>query len=392
MQCSQKVDSRYLLFATRTLRGFIYGVFSVVTIIYLIKNNLTPLEAGITVTASILVSSFLTFYVTSRYGSGYAKQFLLIFSILLLVGITGLFLSPSPIFKAIFAIVGSLGVNPSDNTLFSAYEQPIIAGIVEDQKAKNRLFARYTFGGYIAASFGALALNLGLNTTFKISMLFAAVVIISYVFIPSIKGKKRVNASPVSRKSKVIARDVSALFSVDALAGGFVLQSLMAYWFSYRYGFSISELGYVFTVVDIITAVSVLVTPYIASRIGLVRTMVFTHIPSNVFLILIPLVPTLPLSLLFLFLRQSISQMDVPTRQSYLNSVVEGEDRSYVVGMSNAMRSTAQGATPYISSYMISVAAGALSFVAGGVIKIAYDIAFYERFKALKEHYGQEKK
>ena len=200
------------------------------------------------------------------------------------------------------------------------------------------------------------------------------------------------NASPVSRRSKIIARDVSALFSVDALAGGFVLQSLMAYWFSYRYGFSISELGYVFTVVDIITAISVLVTPYIASRIGLVRTMVFTHIPSNIFLILIPLVPTLPLSLLFLFLRQSISQMDVPTRQSYLNSVVEGEDRSYVVGMSNAMRSTAQGATPYISSYMISVAAGALSFVAGGIIKIAYDIAFYERFKALKEHYGQEKK
>ncbi|MEM0135249.1 MAG: hypothetical protein QXU18_08515 [Thermoplasmatales archaeon] len=386
------MDSRYLLFLTRTLRGFIYGIFSVITIIYLIENRLTPLEAGLTVTASILISSFLTFYVTSRYGSGYSKVFLLIFSSLLFIGIAGLYLSPSPILKAIFSVIGSLGVNPSDNTLFSAYEQPIIAGIIDDQKAKNKLFARYTFGGYIASSFGALALNLGLGVAFEISIVFAVVVIISYILIPTIKGKKKVTTSPVSKRSKIITRDVSALFSVDALAGGFVLQGLMAYWFSERYSFSISQLGYVFTVVDIITAVSVLATPYIASKIGLVRTMVFTHIPSNVFLILIPLVPTLPLSLLFLFLRQSISQMDVPTRQSYLNSVVEGEDRSYVVGVSNALRSASQGATPYISSYMISVAAGALSFVAGGAIKIAYDLAFYQRFKTLKEHYGQEAK
>ncbi|MCL5874446.1 MAG: MFS transporter [Candidatus Thermoplasmatota archaeon] len=386
------MDSRYLLFLTRTLRGFIYGVFSVITVIYLIRSGLTPLEAGIAVTSSILVGSFLTYYITSKFGSGYSRSFLLLFSSLLLIGITGLFLIPNPVLKALFAVVGSLGVNPSDNTLFSAYEQPIIAGIKTDQKEKNSLFARYTFGGYIAASLGAAALNLGLKISFEVSMFFAAAVLISYLLIPPIQGKKNIRASPVSRRSKTIARDVSALFSVDAVAGGFVLQGLIAYWFSERYHFSLSQLGYVFTVVDIITALSVLATPYIAKRLGLVKTMVFTHIPSNIFLILIPLVPTLPLSLLFLFLRQSMSQMDVPTRQSYLNSVVEDEDRSYVVGTSNAVRNASNGATPYISTYLISIAAGALSFVAGGAIKIAYDIAFYQRFKNLKEHYDREQK
>lgn len=385
------MNKRYLLFITRSLRGFIYGVFSVVTIIYLIHSGLNALEAGVTVTSSILASSFATYAITTRYGSGYSKLFLLIFSILLMVGIVGLFSFSSPLLKALFSIVGSLGVNPSDNTLFSAFEQPIIAEIAENQKAKNRLFAEYTFGGYIASSFGALALNLGLIVSFELSISFAVAIIILYILIPRIEGKRVVKSSTVSNRSKTIARDVSALFSVDAVAGGFVLQSLIAYWFYFRYHFNFSQLGYTFTAVDVITAISVLVTPFIASRIGLVRTMVFTHIPSNIFLILIPLMPTLPLSLLFLFLRQSMSQMDVPTRQAYLNSVVRGEDRSYVVGVSNAVRSASSGATPYISSYMISVAAGAISFIGGGIIKIAYDLAFYKRFISEEEDYEREK-
>jgi MFS family permease len=386
------VDQKYLLFLTRTLRGFIYGVFSVITILYLIRGGLSPLESGVTVTGSILLGSFLTFLITSRYGLGYSKLFLVLFSILLLIGISGFYLLQNPVLKALFSIIGSLGVNPSDNTLFSAFEQPLIAHIKVGQSSKNKLFALYTFGGYIAASVGAVSLNLGLNMSFEVSMIFAGIIVVTYFFIPSNKEKRRVIVSSVSKKSKIIARDVSALFSVDAVAGGFVLQGLIAYWFSLRYNFNFSQLGYIFTVVDVITAISVLLTPFIASKIGLVNTMVFTHIPSNIFLILIPLVPTLSLSLLFLFLRQTLSQMDVPTRQSYLNSIVDEDDRSYVVGVSNAFRSAANGSSPYISSYLISVAAGSLSFVAGGLIKIGYDIALYKRFKSVKENYGAEKK
>lgn len=386
------MDTRYLLFVTRTLRGFIYGVFSVITVVYLISSGLLPVEAGAAVTASIVVSSILTFVITSRFGQGYSRNFLLIFSALLIIGISGLAFSHSAMIKAIFSVIGSLGVNPSDNTLFSSYEQPIISGIKTAQTGRNRLFAAYTFGGYLASSLGALALNLGLTITFELSLIFGLIVLVSYTLIPSVQGKKSIRSSPVSKRSKKIARDVSALFSVDAIGGGFVLQSLMAYWFAFRYSFNISQLGYVFTIVDVITAISVLITPYLASRIGLVRTMVFTHIPSNVFLILIPLVPNLILSLTFLFLRQTMSQMDVPARQSYLNSVVQTEDRSYVVGRSNATRSIFNGSSPYLSSYLISIAAGSISFIAGGVIKIGYDLAFYQRFKSEKEHYGREEK
>ncbi len=386
------MDSRYLLFLTRTLRGFIYGVFSVITVIYLIDSGLQPIAAGVAVTLSIIVGALLTFLVTTKYGSGYSRRFLLLFSSLLIIGIFGLYESPSPIIKAIFSVIGSLGVNPSDNTLFSSYEQPIISNINEDQNFRNRLFAFYSFAGYLASSVGASVLILGIGFSIRLSILLASIMFASYFFIPSIEGKRSIKRAPVSRKSKIITRDVTALFSIDAVGGGFVLQSLMAYWFKVRYSFSISQLGYVFTVVDLIMAGSVLLTPFIARKIGLVRTMVFTHIPSNIFLILIPIVPNLYGSLLFLFLRQSTSQMDVPTRQSYLNSVVEGEDRSYVVGVSNAGRSVAQAATPYISSYLISTAAGAASFVTGGAIKVAYDLLFYVRFKSEKEHYGQVKR
>ena len=383
-----EVDSRYLLFATRTSRGFIYGIFSVVTVIFLIDDGISPVDAGIVVTASIVVGSLLTFFITTHYGLGYSKFFLIIFSILLMVGVMGIYLAPQPIVKALFVIVGSLGVNPSDNTVFSSFEQPIISKIRDNQNFRNMLFSIYSFFGYIASSIGAAFLSLGLNTSIRLSIVLSGLTLISYLFIPKIQGRGKIKANPVSQKSKIIARDVSVLFSIDALGGGFVLQSLIAYWFRVRYNFSLSELGLVFMVVDVIMAISVLLTPFIASKIGLINTMVFTHLPSNVFLILIPIIPNLYASLSFLFLRQSLSQMDVPTRQSYLNSVVEGEDRSYVVGVSNAARSTSQGATPYISTYLISAAAGAASFIIGGAIKIAYDLMIYQRFKKEKEHYG----
>ncbi|MGC8645043.1 MAG: hypothetical protein ACP5UO_02095 [Thermoplasmata archaeon] len=382
------MDSRYILFLTRAARGFVYGVFSVVTVIFLVDDGMSPILAGIVVTASIVLGSLLTFYITTHYGLGYSKSFLLLFSLLLVIGVIGVYLLPGALLKALFVIIGSLGVNPSDNTLFSSFEQPIISKIKMDQNARNRLFSVYSFSGYVASSLGAISLHLGLPASIRLSIVFSAITLIGYLFIPKIEGKLKIQSSPVSKRSKIIARDVSVLFSIDAIGGGFVLQSLMAYWFKVRYNFSLGTLGAVFTVVDIIMAVSVLITPLIAYRIGLINTMVFTHLPSNVFLILIPVVPNLYASLLFLFLRQSLSQMDVPTRQSYLNSVVEGEDRSYVVGVSNATRSVANGATPYISTYLISVGAGSASFIGGGVIKIAYDLLIYFRFRKEREQYS----
>ncbi|MEM0128458.1 MAG: MFS transporter [Thermoplasmatales archaeon] len=381
------MDSRYILFFTRAFRGFVYGVFSVITIILLVDDGINPILAGLVVTASIVMSSLLTLYITTHYGLGYSKSFLLVFSVLLFLGVTGIYLFPSPLIKALFVVIGSLGVNPSDNTLFSSFEQPIISKIKENQNSRNRLFSVYSFFGYTASSIGAVTLQFGIGNVILMSSILSMATLILYLFLPHIDGKLKIFSNPVSRRSKIIARDVSVLFSIDAIGGGFVLQSLMAYWFKIRYNFNLDELGYVFTAVDIIMAISVLITPFIASKIGLVNTMVFTHLPSNIFLALIPVVPNLYASLIFLFLRQSLSQMDVPTRQSYLNSVVDAEDRSYVTGTSNASRNLSNGATPYISSYLISIGAGSASFISGGIIKILYDLLIFFRFRSEREKY-----
>lgn len=381
------MDRRYLLFFTKAFRGFTYGVFSVIIFIYLIDNNISAPYAGLVVTLSIVISSLLTYYVTSNYGDGYSKEILIIFSILLAVGTAGLVLANGGLLKSLFSIVGALGVNPSDNTIFSSYEQPVISKIIEKQHRRNIIFSYYTLSGYIASSMGAASLYFGIKYSLLISVMFSILTLILYLFIPHIEGRKRIIKEEIKKESRKTARDVSILFSMDAIGGGFVLQSLIALWFKIRYNLNVAQLGIIFFVVDIIIAVSIMITPVISKRIGLIRTMVYSHLPSNIFLILIPVFPSVYLSLLFLFLRQSLSQMDVPTRQSYLNSVVDKDDRSYVVGVSNASRSIAQSSTPYISSYLISLAASAIPFVAGGSIKIAYDLLLFNRFKRENEKY-----
>ncbi len=373
------------LFTIKMLRGFIYGIFSVSLILFLIDRGNTPIEAGIAISFSIIFSSIITFLVTFKYHVSRGKIFLEFMSMLLLLGIL-LLLPHSLILNDLGAILGGLGVNPSDNTIFSSFEQPLLSVLTTDQNKRNRIFSQYTLIGYIAASMGSYLLFVGIIKLIYVSVIFALLMILLYPFIKFAQGTKKVELK-VSENARKISRDVSILFSLDALGGGFVLQSLIAYWFKIRYGLNLQSLGIIFSIIDIIIGISILVTPYISKKIGLLRTMVYSHLPSNVFLLLIPLVPSLYLSLLFLFLRYSLSQMDVPTRQSYLNSIVSPDERSYVVGMSNASRSVAQSLTPYISSYLIPTVISSLPFVLGGGIKIIYDISLYSRFKNLREKY-----
>ncbi len=381
------MDRRLLLLVTKALRGFVYGLFSVIIFIYLIESGIPVTYSGIVITISIIFSSLLTFYFTTHLGSGYSKEILILFSTMLAIGTAGIVFVQNAPLKALFAIIGSLGVNPSDNTIFSSYEQPIISNIIEDQNRRNKLFSYYTLSGYAASSLGALSLFFSIRYSLIVSVFFSILILIIYLFVPHIEGRKRIIKAQIKQKSRKTARDVSILFSLDAIGGGFVLQSLIALWFKLRYNLNVSQLGIIFFIVDVIIALSIVITPFISKRIGLIRTMVFSHLPSNIFLILIPLFFNLYLSLIFLFLRQSLSQMDVPTRQSYLNSVVDQEDRSYVVGISNASRSIAQSTTPYISSYLIYLLASGIPFIAGGSIKIIYDILLFLRFRRENEKY-----
>ena len=178
---------------------------------------------------------------------------------------------------------------------------------------------------------------------------------------------------------------LSALFSIDAFAGGFVLQSILAYWFHVRFNVQPAILGTIFFGANILAGFSALSAAWVASKIGLIRTMVFTHIPSNILLILVPLMPNLPLAIAVLLLRFSISQMDVPTRQSYTMAVVTSDERSAAAGITGIARTTGASLSPVITGPLLANAALMnLPFFLSGGLKIVYDLLLYRSFKAIK--------
>jgi predicted MFS family arabinose efflux permease len=188
----------------------------------------------------------------------------------------------------------------------------------------------------------------------------------------------------LGRSKRVVAK-LSVLFSIDAFGGGFIPQSLMAFWFHVQFGVEPAVLGAIFFGANLLAAVSSLTAARIAARFGLINTMVFTHIPSNVLLILVPLMPTLPLAVAVLLVRFSLSQMDVPTRQSYVMAVVDPDERSAAAGVTGVARTTGAAISPSISAVLVSSASyAALPFYLAGGLKIAYDLLMYREFRAVK--------
>jgi hypothetical protein len=186
-------------------------------------------------------------------------------------------------------------------------------------------------------------------------------------------------------RSKNVVLKLSALFSLDAFAGGFVIQSIVAYWFHLRFGVEPALLGGIFFGANILAGVSALSAVWLAKRIGLVNTMVFTHIPSNILLILVPLMPTLPLAIAVLLLRFSISQMDVPTRQSYIMAVVAPDERAAASGITGVARTTGASLAPVFTGFLLgNPALVSLPFILSGSLKIIYDLILYRNFRALK--------
>ena len=186
-------------------------------------------------------------------------------------------------------------------------------------------------------------------------------------------------------RSRGVVFKLSALFSVDAFAGGFVLQSIVAYWFHVRFNVQPALLGGIFFGANILAGISALSAAWVASKIGLVRTMVFTHIPSNILLILVPLMPNLPLAITMLLLRFSISQMDVPTRQSYTMAVVDPDERSAAAGITGIARTTGASLSPVFTGPLLAHAALlSVPFFLSGGLKIVYDLLLYRNFRAIR--------
>jgi MFS family permease len=275
---------------------------------------------------------------------------------------------------------------------------------VPDEK-RTQTFAWYNLVGSFATATGALVggvlaqllQNAGYTPVNSYQVVLMGYTLIGVVMValflllsPSIEAPSSVETISIQRrfglhKSKKVVFKLSSLFALDAFAGGLVVQSMVAYWFNMKFGVQPAVLGGIFFAANILAGISALSAAWIAKRIGLINTMVYTHIPSNILLILVPFMPTLPLAVIALLLRFSISQMDVPTRQSYTMAVVSPDERSAAMGVTSIARSVGAMLSPAIAGQFLAVTSlmGA-PFVIAGSLKIVYDVLIWRGFKAVK--------
>ncbi len=399
-----------LLILTKSLRVFAYAFISIVLPIYIVRSYATviffnivldsTIFAGIilalTIFATIPFNLLVTFY-TKKIGE---KNLLIFLSVMMMLSGLLFAWNPNPWIIILAAILGAISATGTETGPFQSIEQAILSTRTEDRKRTSK-FGFYNFAGYVALSLGSLFAGfpdlipggtgslLPLKMMFIVYAGFAVAIGILYFIL------KDINISTETREHseatltlnvndrKTVAM-LSMLFSMDAFGGGFVLQSLLSIWFNTVYHFDLGQLSWIFFISGIITSTSVFLAARIAKRVGLLNTMVFTHLPSNIFLILIPFVPNVFLAVGLLFARQSISQMDVPTRQSYMMAIIAPEDRAPAGAITNISRTAAQGISPSIAASMIASSLYTLPFVFGGGFKIAYDILVYLAFRKVK--------
>src|SRR5271157_241079 len=383
----------YKIYTVKFVRVLMTALISIILPVYLLAQGYSIEFVGIIISLTILSNIPFNIIVVFFSRKIKERQVLTLFSILMAISAMVFVWNFNATTVVIAAIVGLVSANGTETGPFQSIEQAIISSKSKDQKRTN-VFSIYNVIGYAAATIGSLASGLpdylasegfALQDIFYIYAALAVFMALLYLSMKDLdampKGEKKIG---LNTQARGLAAKFTALYSVDAFGGGFILKSLLTIWFKVKYNASLENLSQLFSIADIITAVSILLAPAIAKRIGLLNTMVLTHIPSNVFLILIPSAPSLLLTIIFYFLRQSISQMDVPTRQSYMNAIVKPEDRAATAALTNTGRSLAQTASPPLTTACIAAGLFTLPFVVGGGLKIVYDIAIYMVFRKIK--------
>ncbi len=397
-----------LLFLIRSLRMFGYGFLAVVLVLYLDALGLDAFTIGAILTLTLVGDTLISLWLTTR-ADRIGRRRVLLVGCLLMVGAGVAFsLTSWPPLLIVAAAIGVISPTGNEVGPFLAVEQAALSESIHGTR-RTATFAWYNLVGYVATASGALLA--GLVSQALIDRGLADVdayraIVIGYALIGiamaagCVRLGPGVEAAPRSEpgggagearrrfglgRSRPVVLRLSFLFSIDAFAGGFIPLSLMAFWFHLRFGVEPAVLGAIFFVSNLLSAVSALSAARIASRIGLINTMVFTHLPSNVLLILIPLMPTLELAVAVLLLRFSLSQMDVPTRQSYVMAVVDPDERSAAAGVTGIARTTGAAISPAFSAVLVSSAGlAALPFYLAGGLKIAYDLLLYREFRSVR--------
>ncbi len=396
------------LFITRIARMFGYGFLSVVLILYLEQVGLTQVQIGLLLTLTLIGDTIISLWITTNADRIGRRRMLIVGAILMVFAGALFAMTRDFVFLLIAATIGVISPSGYEVGPFLSIEQAALSQIVTDER-RTRVFAWYNLVGSFATALGALGggtLVQGLQASGVTPLGSYRMIVIGYAVIglllgglftflsPAVEVSTVTNPthSPSSFKtrfglhrSKGVVLKLSALFSIDAFAGGFVLQSILAYWFHVRFNVEPALLGSIFFGANILAGLSALSAAWVASRIGLIRTMVFTHIPSNILLILVPLMPNLPLAIAMLLVRFSISQMDVPTRQSYTMAVVAPDERSAAAGITGIARTTGASLSPVFTGPLLANAALMnLPFFLSGGLKIVYDLMLYRTFKAIK--------
>ena len=399
-----------LLFTTRMVRLFAYGFLSVILALYLVSVGLSDQQIGLLLTLTLVGDTVISLLITTRADRIGRKTMLLVGASLMILAGVVFAITGNYILLVLAATIGV--ISPSGNEVgpFLSIEQASLSQLTPDER-RTQLFAWYNLVGSFATALGAVSggllsqvlQNAGIShlASYRVVVLgYAVAGLVLVLLFTRLSRTIEVPYRPVlSNQSEQVERKgflglhssgkvvfkLAALFSLDAFAGGFVVQSLVAYWFSKRYGVDPALLGAIFFGANILAGLSALSAAWVASRIGLINTMVFTHLPSNILLILVPIMPTLPLAITMLMLRFSISQMDVPIRQSYTMAVVAPDERSSASGITGIARTIGASVAPTFTGILLANPLLInVPFFISGVLKIIYDLIMYRSFRGIK--------
>ena len=388
----------WLIFLTAGLRMFGYGFLSVILALYLAGLGLDTFAIGVVFTAALAGGAAMTLALTAVADRVGRRRMLLLGSILMAVAGAVFALTDNLLLLVPAAVIGTISPSGKEVGPFLSMEQAMVPQTTSDTE-RTKAFAAYNMVGWASGAVGSLLAGLPvllhipeLDGYRSLMWAYAAIALVLLTLYTRLSPA--VEVSPEQRpgmgrrlglhRSRGIVLKLAGLFAVDAFAGGFIVQGILAYWFHLRFGVDAAGLGVIFFGAQLLTAISLMAAVPLARRFGLLNTMVFTHLPSNVMLFLVPFMPTLELAAAAFLARQLLSQMDVPTRQSYTMAVVAPDERSAAAGLTSVARNAAMAVAPSFAGATLAVPALGLPFFVGGGLKILYDLAIYRTFRHIR--------
>jgi MFS family permease len=394
----------YILFCTRLIRMFAYGFLSVVLVLYLAQLGLGTGLIGLLLSLTLIGDAAISLGMTTSADRFGRRRILIVGAGLMLFASVLFALTDRVTLLLIAAIIGVISPGGYEVGPFLPVEQAALSQIVPDEH-RTLVFAWYNLVGSFATAAGALggggmsqllqkAGMLPLNSYRTIVILYGVIGLLLALLFTRLSSSIETAHSDSARtrfdlglhRSRGVVLKLSALFGLDAFAGGLVVQSLIAYWFHIRFGVEPAVLGAIFFGANFLAGISALGAAWMAARVGLVNTMVFTHLPSNLLLMLVPLMPNLPLAIIVLLMRFSISQMDVPPRHAYTMAVVAPDERSAAAGVTGIARSIGAAISPtFAGAFLSNSALLSAPFVVAGVLKVVYDLLLFRSFRAPKK-------